>query len=587
MNAFSGHQPPTLPAADGAGPAPPSLTGYHRGRKLGSGGSASVWLVTSELDGGTFAAKVFHPPGDDDGPNAFTAEQAHRELQLLDHLAHEHLVRLHDLLETDGQTALVMDYAAGGSLAALVGARGPLPVGEAVTVLTPIAQCLAYLHSQGITHSDVSPGNILFTELGKPLLSDLGLGHRTGESGTSKAGTSGFADPESGAGPSQQALHPEQDIHGLAAVGWYALTGRVPAASDRRPPLAIAVPGVPDELAAIIEAGLQPDVAARPSASEFGQVVYHSAEAASIDLVQAVHESVLPHLLTRRNVPAPKRGRPKIPGKLNLKLKSSVPGKRQKGPNRKPQSRRSSGRPDTRRNLRLPAALTAVLVAVLVAWGLVGNSQSTQSTSSDRRTEAEMSSPAPTGERPADVPKVEKNDDPRESQSVETDTPGQSQTGREGLPGVPEDVEVRLASDSPEEAVHALAWLRSYAFSSGRTALLEHVNASGSAAMEADKAIAGKLEQTGHVLSGFESSISRASKLPGDTSRTSVGDGAETAKQVVVAVTVDTSGYKELDARGRIVRRESPAGKQELILVLQDVDGRWRLTEILEPAAAH
>ncbi len=584
MDASSRHQSPTQPTGAGTGPAPPALTGYHRGRKLGSGGRASVWLVTSELNGGTFAAKVFHPPGDDDGPNVLTAEQAHRELQLLEHVAHEHLVRLHDVLETDGMPTLVMDYAPGGSLGALVGARGPLPVGEVVTLLTPIAQCLAYLHSQGITHSDVSPGNILFTELGKPLLSDLGLGRRTGENGTPQAGTSGFAGPEIVSGPRQHALHPEDDIHGLAAVGWYALTGRVPAASDRRPPLAIVVPGVPDDLAAIIVAGLESDISARPTAAEFGQGMYHSAEAAPIDLVQAVHESVRPHLLTRRNAPARKRRWPKMP----LRLKPMRSGERKKSRNRKPRSRRSSGRPDAAGNLRLPVALAAVLVAVLVAWSLLGNSESAPSDSHDSRMEAGTSSTAPTtGMRAENVPKADQSGDPPASQPAETGTPGQRQTGRDKLPGVPKNVEVRLASDAPEEVVHALAWLRSYAFSSGRTGLLEYVNAPGSAAREADRAIAQRLEQTDHVLSGFESRISRSNRLPAGDGRPSVEEGVATSEQAVVAVTVHTSGYTELDARGGIVRSERPAGKQELMLVLQDVDGRWRITQILASTAGH
>ena len=70
---------------------------------------------------------------------------------------------------------LIMDYAAGGSLGQLVAGRGRLGPGETVTVLTPIAQALAYLHGQGFTHGDVSPGNVLFTAHGKPLLADLGV----------------------------------------------------------------------------------------------------------------------------------------------------------------------------------------------------------------------------------------------------------------------------------------------------------------------------------------------------------------------------------------------------------------------------
>ncbi len=61
-----------------------------------------------------------------------------------------------------------MEYCPAGSAAAVVAARGPLSVGEVLTVIAPIAEALQFLHEQGMTHGDVSPRNILFTAEGKP-----------------------------------------------------------------------------------------------------------------------------------------------------------------------------------------------------------------------------------------------------------------------------------------------------------------------------------------------------------------------------------------------------------------------------------
>lgn len=535
MDQFSEHRLSPEPDADGSGP--PVLDGYSRGRKLGTGGSAEVWLVSSERTGRLFAAKVFDPVQRNDAHRGVAAGQARREMQLLDRLVHEHLVRLHDVVPTGGTSALIMDYAAGGSLAALVGTRGQLPVGEVVTILTPIAQCLAYLHGQGITHSDVAPGNVLFTELGKPLLSDLGLGRMTGENGATPAGTAGFEAPDGEPQWRKESLHPEDDVHGLAALGWYALTGRVPAAKDRRPPLSILVPDVPEELAAIIEAGLEPDAAARPSATEFEQAVYNSADALPVNLVQAVHESVLPHLLTRRAALDRKRK------KLRLRLlRSKHP--RQAGTRRR-----------TRRYLRIPLAVAALLTAALVAGGLLTNT-STEPTSNPDLAEAGVSSSVPPSEPPSD----------------------RGQTS-----GVPDRVEDGLRSASPEEAVHALAWLRAYAFSSGRTGLLDQVNAPDSPAMAADSKIAGQLEQSGHVLAGFETRITHVERISAagtggkDPRRKKVGETA------FIGVAAHSSGYTELDPKGDVVRREKPAGTQQLTLVLRNVGGDWLIEEILEP----
>ena len=134
-----------------------------------------------------------------------------------------------------------MDYAPGGSLAQLVASRGKLSIGETVTVLTPIAQVLGYLHANGFTHSDVSPGNVLFTSHGKPLLADVGIARMVGDvAAVPGHGTRGFMDPAP-VDAVRAGLQPERDVYSVAALGWYCLTGDVPG-PDVRPAAAAADP---------------------------------------------------------------------------------------------------------------------------------------------------------------------------------------------------------------------------------------------------------------------------------------------------------------------------------------------------------
>ena len=157
-----------LPAV---GNAAPEVPGYDVGRLLGRGGTAAVWLVTDRSTGREFALKCFDNGGEagenDGGTSDREAEEAmRREVRILSALDHDHLLRAHTVQRLRGPRSgpddkealgLVLDYAPGGSVADLVTGRGRLGAGEAVTVLTPIAQALQYLHAHGFTHGDVSP----------------------------------------------------------------------------------------------------------------------------------------------------------------------------------------------------------------------------------------------------------------------------------------------------------------------------------------------------------------------------------------------------------------------------------------------
>ena len=135
---------------------------------------------------------------------------------------------------------------------------------------------------------------------------------------------------------------------------------------------------------------------------------------------------------------------------------------------------------------------------------------------------------------------------------------------------IPDTVTAQLGSADPAEAVQGLASLRSLAFSSGRLELLEQVNVQGSTASAADGRIAGPLRESGHVLAGFTSLLSDVRVHP---------DSNES--RAVVAVTSAASAYEEVDRSGGLVATGLAAPPQQLRLVLVQVDGTWRVAEIL------
>jgi serine/threonine protein kinase len=69
-------------------------------------------------------------------------------------LNHPHICTIHDVGEHDGAMFLVMEHLAGDTLAERL-RKGPLPLEQALTVATEIADGLAAAHRQGVIHRDL------------------------------------------------------------------------------------------------------------------------------------------------------------------------------------------------------------------------------------------------------------------------------------------------------------------------------------------------------------------------------------------------------------------------------------------------
>ncbi|NUT72953.1 serine/threonine-protein kinase [Pseudarthrobacter sp. C4D7] len=535
----------------------PEFPGYDVGRLLGRGSSADVWLATEQRTGRDYALKCFRTTGGRRrSTNTVTAEDVRREIRILSTLDHQHLVRAHHVVQAKdagGGMALAMDYAAGGSLAQLVSARGRLGVGETVTVLTPIAQALAYLHGKGFTHSDVSPGNILFTRHGKPMLSDLGIARMLGDPGRAgSVGTGGFLDPAP-VDAVRAGLQPERDVYSLAALGWYCLTGDTPGRTADRPPLSLLVPGVPKDLAAALEAGLSDERRLRPDASALATAVYRSAEPQPVDLSEAVHPAVMPELLTRRSEADAPAGHG-VRGKL-LGLRGKLLGLRRRAATSRwpaPAAAAASGgkHADGPGGWNVPgmlrrSVLPFIAAAAAVAWWLQANAGGSDGLAGTSR-----------GVPPPSAPTV-----------VAGGLPAAGGGSAASL-----DAARRQAGTAdPVEAVRGLAALRDHAFSTGNTQLLAEVNAPGSSAAAADQRIAGQVAAPGQRLQGFTTALSGLA----------AEDGRTDARAVVRAVSA-TSGYRVVGADGAEVAAGAPTEPQLLRLVLVSVDGRWKLSDILQ-----
>ena len=282
------------------GGAPWQLPGFVVGELLGSGISSEVWAARIAATGERVALKRVALTE----PDALRA--ARTEAALLTALDHPHLVRLHALIPTPEAAVLVLDLADGGSLADMLARRSRLAVGEVVTALAPIGAALAYAHQRGVLHGDVTPGNVLFTSIGLPMLGDLGVARIVGDSGAVRC-TPEYIDPAVARG---FVPGPSSDVFMLGAIALRALTGSpvwrgtttagilADAAAGDLGHLRDRLAGLPPPIVAVLEQALVAEPHLRCTAAEFALDLRHSAVPMPVELSAG-----------RRAMPTPGTGR--------------------------------------------------------------------------------------------------------------------------------------------------------------------------------------------------------------------------------------------------------------------------------------
>jgi hypothetical protein len=271
---------PAVPPGEPGAAQPPAVPGYTLEALLGRGGSGEVWRAVPRRGGDPVAVKVLV---------AGEPERQAREAALLGELDHPHLVRLIEVVHQPQRggvprVALVLELLSGGSLAALLAQRGRLRPGEVVTAIAPVAAALAHAHGNGVVHGDLSPGNIVFTAEGRPVLTDLGVARVLGEAAAAEV-TPPYVDPTVARGG---APGPASDVFGIAAAAFHALTGIAPwnaatpadtltvAAGGELPDLAELAPEAPPQLIEVINRGLAADPHDRGSAAAFALDLRHA-----------------------------------------------------------------------------------------------------------------------------------------------------------------------------------------------------------------------------------------------------------------------------------------------------------------------
>ncbi|GAB3566725.1 protein kinase [Spelaeicoccus albus] len=497
----------------------PELPGYEILRRINRGDAIAGYLAT-DADGHRVECLV--------------AQSSEAKSPVVDapgepDVAHPHLAELLDVVQSaGGESAVVIDYLQGGTLSALVRAVGALSLGQVITVMEPIASAVGFVHEQGFCHSAVSAEYIFVAASGLPKI--LGpaavraLGVGSGE--TADAGR-------------------RADVRALGALAWTLLTGHEPPVGRIRPPIRVYHPELPERLVEAIEDPAQFTAAGFAETVHTLAVSEADAAPAPLRLVRTDAREPSSDALTaqlRLSAGAGRAGAGPPTGAEKTGEERSGPrpaagrlagiGARQR--------RRGRHRRRGRRALVWPAVAAVLACAVAVTAFMVGAGES--------------SGPEPTG------PEQIGND-----KTLAAEPAG----ARDHTPSaeIPAHIGAAAASAKPLRAVTGLVWIRADMFGNADRSRLELLDAPHSTAWREDAGKLRTLRRAGSKLEGLHMSLLSAERI------------AQSSARAVVAVTVKTSAYRQVDDAGHTIARKAAAiASHRLTLVRRD--GRWLISAV-------
>jgi hypothetical protein len=256
------------------------FAGYQIQSLVARGGMGVVYRALDVQLGRTVALKLLAP---ELAANEKFRQRFVRESRLAASVDHPNILPIYAAGEWSGLLYIAMRFVHGTDVKAELDARGPLPLTEALSILSHTAAALDAAHGAGLVHRDVKPGNILLSDdpaNGHRLvyLTDFGLTKRTtSATGVTTAGhflgTLDYVAPEQIRGGN---IDSRADVYALACVAYTLLAGHPPFDHDNdsaqlwahmteEPPrLTLERPEVPPAMEAAIVKGMAKQPEDRP-----------------------------------------------------------------------------------------------------------------------------------------------------------------------------------------------------------------------------------------------------------------------------------------------------------------------------------
>ena len=223
---------------------------YELLRLIGHGGMGAVFEARHLLIGSSSAVKILHAAV---ARSEKVIRRFRKEARIAGALGHANVVKVTDMggLDSD-RPYIVMEFLEGRSLREHLDAMGPLPISEAIDIVSQLLRGLGAVHGAGVIHRDLKPDNIFLVEsdgssqavakildfgISKILGPDIDQATltRTG----AVVGTPYYMSPEQAMGKKE--LDHRTDIYSTGAILYQMLAGRRPFLADNYNALIAAI----------------------------------------------------------------------------------------------------------------------------------------------------------------------------------------------------------------------------------------------------------------------------------------------------------------------------------------------------------
>lgn len=265
---------------------------------IGRGGMAEVHQAYDTLLSRIVAIKMLRV---DLAKDSVFLARFRREALASASLNHENIVQVYDTGEQtvttpDGTEVhvpyIVMELVEGHTVHQLLTDGQPVPINEAVEIMSGVLNALEYSHKRGLVHRDIKPGNVMLTNSGKIKVMDFGIARALEDSGQTMTstdavvGTAQYLSPEQARG---ETVDTRSDLYSCGCMLFELLTGRAPFKGDSAVSVAYQhvaeMPPLPSSIAADISPEL--DRMVMKSLAKRPEERYQDAASMRSDMVRA------------------------------------------------------------------------------------------------------------------------------------------------------------------------------------------------------------------------------------------------------------------------------------------------------------